>query len=167
MASIHLRALEPEDIENMYRWENDETLWTISNAHAPFSRHALTQYIIETQQYDIPTSKQLRLVVEADGIALGCIDLFNIDFFNHRAEVGILINKDFRNRKYATSAIVALCDYAKKNLQMHQLCAEILTENTISLHLFEKCGFVHIGTKKDWCFENGEYKDVEVFQKLL
>ena len=167
MASIHLRALEPEDIENMYRWENDQTLWTTSNTHAPFSKHVLTQYIMEAQRFDIQTAKELRLVIEAEGQTVGCIDLFNIDVFNHRTEVGILINKDFRNMKYATSAIKALCDYAKTHLQMHQLCAEILSSNEVSLHLFGKCGFAHTGTKKDWFFENGKYEDVEVFQKLL
>lgn len=167
MASIHLRALEPEDIESMYRWENDETLWTTSNTYAPFSKHVLTQYIIESQRFDIQTSKELRLVIESDGNTVGCIDLFNIDIFNHRAEVGILIDKEFRNQRYATSALAALCNYAKTHLQMHQLCAEILSQNDISLRLFEKCGFEHTGTKKDWYFENGKYENVEVFQKLL
>lgn len=167
MASIHLRALEPEDIENMYRWENDETLWATSNTHAPFSKHVLTQYIIEAQRFDIQTSKELRLVIEDNGQTVGCIDLFNIDVFNHRAEVGILIDKDFRNQRYATSAIQALCNYAKKHLQLHQLCAEILANNFVSLHLFSKCGFRRTGTKKDWFFERGDYNDVEVFQKIL
>ena len=165
--TIHLRALEPEDINDIYFWENDEALWTTSNTHAPFSRHALTQYIMEAQQYDIATAKQLRLVVEAGGRAVGCIDLCNIDVFNHRAEVGILINKNFRNRRYATSAVLALCDYAKRHLQMHQLTAEILVENEVSLHLFGKCGFARTGTKKDWFFEGGSYKDVAILQKKL
>ena len=151
----------------MYRWENDETLWTTSNTYAPFSKHVLTQYIIESQRFDIQTSKELRLVIEDNRQTVGCIDLFNIDIFNHRAEVGILIDKDFRNQRYATSALATLCNYAKTHLQMHQLCAEILSQNEISLRLFEKCGFVHTGTKKDWYFENGKYENVEVFQKLL
>lgn len=167
MTEIHLRAIEPEDIEAMYQWENDQTLWATSNTHAPFSKHVLTQYIMETQRFDIQTSKELRLVVEANGQVVGCIDLFNIDVFNHRAELGVLISNDLRNRSYATSAITALCDYAKKHLQMHQLCAEILTENAVSLHLFEKCGFLRTGEKKDWFFENGFYKNVAVYQKIL
>ena len=167
MTAIHLRAIEPEDIESMYLWENDQTLWSTSNTHAPFSKHILTQYIMEAQRFDIQTSKELRLVIDADGQAVGCIDLFNIDVFNHRAEIGILINQHFRNLNYATSAIIALCDYAKEHLQMHQLCAEILTDNVVSLHLFEKCDFERTGIKKDWFLQNGTYKDMAVYQKLL
>ncbi|MBR5027685.1 MAG: GNAT family N-acetyltransferase [Bacteroidales bacterium] len=167
MSSIHLRAIEPEDIESMYLWENDQSLWTTSNIHTPFSKHVLTQYIMDAQRFDIQTSKELRLVIEAGGKSVGCIDLFNIDVFNHRAEVGVLINKEFRNRSYATTAITALCRYAKEHLQMHQLCAEILTDNEVSLHVFEKCGFVRTGVKKDWFFEKGNYKDVAVYQNEL
>lgn len=167
MSSLHLRALEPEDIESIYEWENDQTLWTSSNAHVPFSKHVLTQYIIESQRQDIHVAKQLRLVIEVNAQTIGCIDLCNLDFFNHRGEVSILINKDFRNRKYATSAITALCTYAKDDLQMHQLFAEILTENTASQRVFEKCGFQRTGVKKDWIMQNGEYKDVALYQKTL
>lgn len=167
MSSIQLRALEPEDIESMHLWENDQTLWTTSNTHAPFSRHVLTQYILNAQQYDIQTSKELRLVIDDNGQAVGCIDLNNIDVFNHRAEIGILINKDFRNKNYATSAIKVLCAYSKEHLQMHQLYAEILTENEASIRLFEKCGFRRTGVKKDWIMQNGEYKDVAVYQRTL
>ena len=167
MNKIRLRALEPEDIESMYLWENDESLWATSNTHAPFSKHVLTQYIIEAQQYDLQTSRQLRLVIDDNGMAVGCIDLCNIDIFNHRANIGILINSNLRQQHYATSAITELCSFAKKHLQMHQLCAEILTENMASLRLFEKCGFEHTGTKKDWYLENGTYKDVAIYQKAL
>lgn len=162
-----MRALEPTDIESMYRWENDETLWTTSNAHAPFSKHILTQYIIESQHNDLQTVKELRLVIEDNGQTVGCIDLCNIDVFNHRAEIGILIDNDFRRKGYATAAILGLCEYCKQHLQMHQLCAEILTENKASLRLFEKCGFEYTGTKKDWFLENGTYKDVAIYQKAL
>ncbi|MBR0073147.1 MAG: GNAT family N-acetyltransferase [Bacteroidales bacterium] len=167
MRKIHMRALEPTDIESMYRWENDETLWTTSNAHAPFSKHILTQYIIESQHNDLQTVKELRLVIEDNGQTVGCIDLCNIDVFNHRAEIGILIDNDFRRKGYATAAILGLCEYCKQHLQMHQLCAEILTENKASLRLFEKCGFEYTGTKKDWFLENGTYKDVAIYQKAL
>ena len=38
---IRLRALEPEDLEVLYRWENDSSLWEVGNTLAPFSRYVL------------------------------------------------------------------------------------------------------------------------------
>ena len=41
--NIKLRALEPEDLELLYEWENNDSNWMISNTISPFSK-----YILET-----------------------------------------------------------------------------------------------------------------------
>ena len=48
---IKLRAMEPEDIEILYRWENDTDIWKVSNTIAPFSKYVLRQFI-ENQSRD-------------------------------------------------------------------------------------------------------------------
>ena len=65
-----LRALEPEDLELMYGWENDMQIWRVSGTVAPFSRHVLSR-LIEEQQFDIYATRQMRLVIEHDGQAVG------------------------------------------------------------------------------------------------
>ena len=42
---VRLRALEPEDLELLYRWENDPELWEVGNTLAPYSRYILKEYI--------------------------------------------------------------------------------------------------------------------------
>ena len=42
---IALRALEPTDLDTLYRWENDSRLWYASDTVAPYSRAALWQYL--------------------------------------------------------------------------------------------------------------------------
>ena len=61
---VRLRALEPEDVDILYRWENDIDVWKVSNTIAPFSKYILRQFI-ENQKYDIYETKQLRLIIEA------------------------------------------------------------------------------------------------------
>lgn len=60
---IRLRALEPDDVETMYRWENDPAVWSVSGTTAPFSRYTLRRFIRE-QAFDLYTTRQLRLVIE-------------------------------------------------------------------------------------------------------
>ena len=73
--NIHLRALEPSDVEPMYRWENDPAVWGVSGTVAPFSREILRAFI-EQQQYDIWRTHQLRLVIARndDATAVGAVD---------------------------------------------------------------------------------------------
>ena len=45
--NIRLRALEPEDLDWLYRIENDEHVWKWGNSNVPYSRYALKKYIAE------------------------------------------------------------------------------------------------------------------------
>ena len=110
--SISLRALEPEDVEAMYRWENDPAVWGVSGTVAPFSREILRMFI-EQQQYDIWRTHQLRLVIalNEDSRAVGAVDLFDFDPLNRRAGVGVLVADGERGRGYASEALALLVEY--------------------------------------------------------
>src|SRR4051812_12859125 len=111
---IQLRALEPTDLNCLYEWENDLSIWSVSGTIAPFSKYTLEEYL-KTAHQDVYTTKQLRLMIDltvvddedsGDGHeskSIGCIDLFDFDPRNKRAGVGILIaNNINRGRGYAT-----------------------------------------------------------------
>ena len=129
-SDISLRALEPEDIDVLYLWENDPSVWGVSGTLAPFSRQVLRQFI-EKQQLDIWSAGQLRFVIVCnnDGRAVGTIDLFDADPFNMRAGVGILINGLERGRGYASQALELLIDYARNILLLNQLYCDIDISN--------------------------------------
>ena len=57
---ITLRALEPTDLDTLYTWENDATLWAVTDTVAPYSRKVLWQYL-ENSTTDIYTNRALRL----------------------------------------------------------------------------------------------------------
>jgi diamine N-acetyltransferase len=59
-----------------------------------------------------------------------------------------------------------MIQYAFHNLNLHQLYANIATDNLASLALFTKFGFQEIGLKKDWTLVNGTFKDEALFQLL-
>lgn len=63
--TIRLRAVEPDDVDLMYAWENDCGIWPVSGTTAPFSREQMQRFVVEQQQADIFRSGQLRLIVEA------------------------------------------------------------------------------------------------------
>ena len=162
---IVLRALEPEDIELLYRWENDEEIWTVSHTLAPFSRHSLTLYIQNSYQ-DIYESRQLRMMMEtSEGKTVGAIDLFDFDPYHALAGMGILVHHpDDRSKGYAKAALELMIRYCFEKLQLHQLFANILTDNKESLNLFLKAGFELSGTKKAWVRDGSSWKDEYLLQ---
>ena len=163
---IFLRALEPTDLEFLYQVENDQTLWEVSNTSTPYSRYILEQYL-ENSYRDIYDVKQLRLVIckVDDDSSIGLIDLYDYDPKNRRVGVGIVIYAKIDKRKgFASEALSLICDYAFKTLQVHQVYAGITEDNSASVQLFEKGGFVRNGFKKDWIHSHGNYKNEYIYQ---
>lgn len=165
---IYLRAIEPDDVEILYRWENDQSIWHLSSNLAPLSRFTLEQYVIGSGT-DIYSSRQVRLMIDlaepADGLrTIGSVDLFDFEPNHQRAGVGILIMKAFRGQGYASEAIDLLIGYAFGTLQLHQLFCNISPGNHESIRLFESKKFRLVGVKKDWNRISNQWQDELMFQ---
>ena len=165
---IRLRALEPEDLELLYDWENNDAYWMISNTMTPFSKFTLKRFLKHSHK-NIYETGQLRLMIELidEKLTIGTIDLFDFDPFHKRAGIGILIADESQRRKgYASMALKCVIDYCFDTLQMHQLYCNILANNGESMDLFQKLGFVRIGVKKEWVKTTDGYLDEHMFQLL-
>jgi diamine N-acetyltransferase len=164
---IKIRAIEPEDIDILLNWENDEEIWNVSDTLQPFSRFILTKYI-ESSAADIYETKQMRLMIDSDveKTTVGMIDLFDFDPRHARAGVGIMIHKLYQNKKYAQSALNLLIKYAFDHLHLHQLYCNIGVYNSASLKLFQNAGFIVIGTKKDWIKTKNGFSDEYLLQLI-
>ncbi len=166
--TIYLRALEPEDLEFIYRLENNEAIWEVSNTQTPYSRFLIRQYL-ENAHQDIYEAKQLRLAICRAGSfdALGLIDLFDFDPVNQKAGVGIIIEQEGnRNSGFGKEALGLLIEYTFQKLQLHQLYANIDLANVASVSLFTNFGFQLAGVKKDWIRRDNTYFDEALYQLI-
>jgi diamine N-acetyltransferase len=165
---ITLRAVEPEDIDLLYQWENSMEIWNVSNTRTPFSRYILAEYLKESAK-DIYETKQLRLIIETlEGEPVGAVDLFDFDPYHMRAGIGILIHRaENRDHGFAGDALHAMFDYAVNVLGLKQLYANIAASNVVSIHLFQKAGFTVTGTKLNWLKTVKGWEDEFLLQKML
>ena len=156
--NLKLRAPEPEDLDILYAWENDQSLWHLSHTQTPFSRFVLEQYILNSHE-DIYTAKQLRMmiVLEKSGETIGMVDLFDFEPAHRRAGIGIMIITQHQNQGFASESLDLVVGYAFNTLMLKQLYCNILPENKISLQLF---------TKKDWLLIENQWKDEQMFQLI-
>ena len=163
-----LRALEPEDLDAMYGWENDTDSWRVSGTVAPFSRHVLSR-LIDEQQFDIYATRQMRLVIESRATEerVGAVDLFEFDPQNLRAGVGIIIAPPHRKQGYALDALLTLEQYVREVLRMHQLWCSIGADNEASIALFKSAGYAECGRRKEWLLTPTGTIDEVLMQKIL
>lgn len=165
---LMLRALEPTDLDVLYRWENDEELWHTSATITPFSRKQLWDYI-ENYDGDIFRTHQLRLmIVEVTTYkVVGTLDLFDFDPINSRASVGILIDKEFQSQGYGKMALNLVEDYCKKHISLNQLVATVSVDNERSLALFRSLEYSEVGVMRWWLKRGNQYCDAILFQKRI
>jgi diamine N-acetyltransferase len=168
--NVLLRALEPGDVDVLFEWENDTTVWDVSATLAPFSRFQVEQYVIGAQN-DIYTNRQLRLMIDltvpqADVVPIGTVDLFDFDPVHRRAGVGILVREPYRSKGYGAEAMKLFIRYAFDVLHLHQLYCNIMPANISSIKLFENLGFTNCGNKKEWLFDGQEWHDEWMFQLI-
>jgi diamine N-acetyltransferase len=165
---ISLRPLETDDIELLYQWENNMEIWNVSNTKTPYSKYILAEYLKESAK-DIYETKQLRLIIQnEESVPVGAVDLFDFEPYHMRAGIGILIHSaENRNHGYGSDALNAIFDYTVEALGLKQLYANISIKNEVSIHLFEKAGFIQTGIKKNWLKTATGWEDEVLLQKFL
>lgn len=166
---LKLRALEPEDLEQLYAIENNIDDWDYSSMSVPFSRYALRDYIAN-QHCDLTVDQQVRLVVCEEGnedLVIGLVDLFNFDARHRRAEVSIIIGNVFRGKGYATKAMDLLAEYASRTCLLDQLYAFVSEANVASCRVFDKNHYKRASILKNWFKNANSTSNAIVFQLFL
>jgi diamine N-acetyltransferase len=165
--NVTLRAIEPEDLDLLYRIENDQQLWHVGTTNVPYSRYTLHDYIA-TSSDDIYADRQVRLIIEsAEHQTVGICDIVHFEPQHLRAETGIVIMKPYRQHGYAQSALRQLAHYALTILHLHQLYAVVAANNEAALQLFRNTGFEHETRLCDWLFDGHNYTDAVLMQRFL
>jgi len=162
---IRLRALEPEDLDRLYQWENNPLLWDVGNTRNPYSRFILKQYILQSDK-DIYENKQLRLMMVSTetGETVGTVDLFDLDIHHSRVALGLFVDPTFQGKGYARASLHLVEDYVFNFLKINQLYCHISETNTASRLLFEKEGYETNGILKNWIRTMDGYENIILFQ---
>lgn len=161
-----LRALEPEDLELLYRIENDMQFWCYGDTTSPYSRFQLRQYIASASG-DAFRDGQVRFAIDERGTTVGYVDLQDLSALHARAAVGIVVLPEHQRRGYATQALLHVAQYARDVLHLHQLYATVASTNAASLALFAKAGYKKTATLSEWLSTPTGWADMSVVSLRL
>lgn len=163
---VLLRAIEREDNALLLRLINDpDTELMLGGSSFPVSSHA--QEIWTEQQKS--AANTLRCIVarkEQPEIGLGTVILSNIDQKNGTAQIHLKLDEPARGKGYGTDAVNTLTAYAFDQLRLQCLYADIVSYNTASERLFQKCGYRLDGVLRARVFKNGGYVDLKSYSRL-
>lgn len=157
-----LRELAKDDIKTINKWRNDPEL--IACLGAPF------RFINEDVDADWYSgymrsrSSCVRCAIvdsENESEILGLVSLVSINNVNRSGELHIMIGgADNRGKGMGTFAVRSMIEHAFYNLNLRRIELGVLETNKAAKALYEKCGFVLEGTKRQYCYKNGSYVDM-------
>ncbi len=140
---IILRSITKEDATPRYvSWLNDPEV----NKHSDYRKRDHTiedikAYIDKIQNN--PNAELFSIRLKENNEHIGNIKLEPIDRFHERAIIGLMIGEKAQwGKGYATEAVRCLEDYAFGKIKLNKLTAGVYEQNTGSLRLFEKLGYV-------------------------
>ena len=163
---VVLRAVEEADNAMLLSLINDpDTEMMLGGSSWPISEAEQLKWF-ENQE---KSRDVLRCIVglRDDDRAIGTVILSDIDQKNGTAQIHIKMSKDGgRGKGYGTDSVKTLVNYAFGELRLNCIYADILSYNTASVKLFEKCGFKKDGVLRARVYKGGAFVDVYAYSLL-
>ncbi len=93
--------------------------------------------------------------------------LSDFDPRHHRAELGIVIKKEFQGQGYAKASVSRLLQYARNILHLQQIYAIVGIRNQKAAKMLQSVGFEGNNILKQWLCGPVGYEDAMFFQYFL
>lgn len=161
---IRLRAIEPEDWQTYFAWDNDSEQ-ARALYHIPLPRsQAATQRWTADEATRQPEHDAFRFVIENEqGDIAGDLTTHSCDRRVGTFAYGLNIRRGFRRRGYATEAIQLVLRYYFEELGYQKVTVGVYNFNDASISLHEKLGFQREGQLRRTAFTRGQYYDEIIF----
>lgn len=160
---IQLRKVEEEDLDLIVKWRNDPEILRWLFSYLPLSHPKQKKWY---EKYVEDDTQEIFVIEMKEKTPVGTVGLSNIDHRNQKAELGILIDKNWQKKGIGKEALELLIDLAWSEMNMRKIKALVFEENEAAIKLYKSCGFVEEGVLKKEAYKDGEFKDVVVMALL-
>jgi UDP-4-amino-4,6-dideoxy-N-acetyl-beta-L-altrosamine N-acetyltransferase len=136
---INFTELSLKDKELILNWRNNDSIrkWMYNNNLISKEEHF--DFLKQLSNCD----DKLYFLVKEDDKNIGVIDFVNIK--NQTAEMGIYSSPFLKG--YGEILLDLIIDYATKKLKLKKIKAEVFAINKRAVNLYERKGFIKIGSK--------------------
>lgn len=160
---LSLRAMHPIDAEDMYDYaRRDEVtkylLWS-SHPSIAYTKDYL-RYI--QNRYALGDFYDWAIIHRESRKMIGTCGFTKIDTANNCAEIGYVLNTDFRGRGLAPEAAKRLLEFGFEELGLNRIEARFMQGNDASKRVMEKIGMTFEGYHRDLVYVKGSYRTVGV-----
>lgn len=163
---IDLLPLNSKHLKSYIKWINNPKV-------RPYARNVLPQTIedgkkyLESQEQNYKTIITFEIWHRNDKKAIGYIELFDINWFDSKAYIGLMIGEpEYWRQGVGTEAIELITDYGFKELNLNKLYAIIFAPNSASCRCFEKNRYKREALLKQDVYIDGKFLDTYLYSIL-
>jgi len=164
---IRLTPMRIEDAPALARWwENGEFMRMYDAVPAIPKTEAQIVKEIQTIQ-EQHNSFRFAIRDLADDMVFGQFEIDGIDWQHRVTYVGIVIfDPERRGRGYGREAMELGLRFAFHELNLHRIALTVFAYNTQAIALYERLGFVHEGTHREYLERDGQRHDMLLYGLL-
>lgn len=161
---VYLSPMNPEDCEKYAEWINDIEV----SSNLGLVKKQINEFIEREMLQNL--SKQefnFAIVDKKNDEAIGSVGLFQIDYINRSAEVGIFIgNKNYWGKGYGSDALNLMLDFTFNILNFNSVKLKTYSYNSRAINCYKKVGFKEVGALREGKIIAGEKYDIIVMDIL-
>jgi len=164
---VRLHPVKRDDLPRFVEWFSDPDVRRYLDMYLPFSLAEEERWFerlverMERQEIVMLTIKT------CDGAHIGNISLFDINWKDRHAELGITIgDKDYWSQGYGSDAIRAMLRLAFDEMNLHRVFLRVHADNLRGISCYDGVGFEREGTLRESVFREGVYHDAHVMSIL-
>ncbi len=161
---LEIKNATKNDLSSITEIYNDAVL----NTTATFDTEPKTSSEQEIW-FDKHADKYSVIVAVQDDIVVGWASLSPWSercAYSNTADIAVYIKEGFRGKGIGKKLVEELLKKGPEN-GLHTAIAKISSENNVSINLFKKSGFKHIGTMKEVGYKFGKVLDVRLMQIIF
>jgi len=162
-----LRKISMDDTDDMYEYSKDPEV-TKYLLWSPHPDKAYTfEYISYLQnRYKTGDFFDWAIICPESEKMIGTCGFTRFDFQHNSAEIGYVINPEYRGKGIATEASARIIRYGFEELALNRIECKYMIENAASRRVMEKNGMIFEGIRRQGMLIKGNYKDIGICSVL-
>ena len=160
---IVLRKLSMDDTDDMYEYacRSDVTEFLTWSPH-PDKAHTFDNLSYLQKRYKTGDFFDWAIVCRDTEKMIGTCGFTRFDFANNSAEIGYVINPEFKGNGIATEVVGRVIRFGFENLDLNRIECRFITENNASRRVMEKNRMTFEGVRREGMLIKGTYRDIGV-----
>ena len=156
---VKLRAFELSDLPDIMKFWNIYEVRIGLGHKIPDSKDQVEEWIKKvTKENQEGTSYTFAIIEKQTEEFLGYCGLRRINKISRNASLGVaILNKEYHNKGYGTDIVKLLLKIGFDVINLHRIELHVFEFLKSGIHVYEKAGFKHVGTKRESSFVNGKY----------